>query len=641
MSAAKANDGIIGLAGAGGLYYKSIDQSQTQAMLADALFKKGFAEVDTAPWYGCGKSEGDLGKSLTALTRYHHENNSNADDAVCEGYLSVNSDAEIRFSNGCGMGGAPPPVKVRTLQIHTAGGNISSSSSSVLRVGTKCGRVTLPKTIIPMLEGLATAGGDSAVFPPSDVLAAAHLTFAAVPTVASQYCRGAWGEALSSSSSALTIAYRRARAGGVAHRMRASLRGAEAAKLEGETNNKLSGVLGERTTTPTCSSPDATNSASVPAVDGNGGVDADRVTGTVYLAAHETAHLVCVHDCTYRGVLLGFAQSYERIYGRLHEAIGERVVLDEVSCLVRIEKKTKSGDENASSSCPWFVMDTLRLHDADQPHLFEEAMGRANGADAIIGGSSSGDDVADPGGIAAMKYLQSRGYVLHLSLGMNDAAYMLKFLRECSLRVSASDAHHRTTRVSPFSNVMLAGCWNLIFRDEAHALPFFDCMRTLGVSRKTLPQLVLGGGEVVPQILPHLSCGNGGSATEGTESDVLPIVLENAGIFGAGLLWGAAVYRYEVAKGALIAQRDALSKRIDEAVAKTTERTDSDATYAANPSRYNLAGAAITFAAEDDEALKGIPTRLVLGCVSSHELNETMIAMAHKPSMAIVRAAMV
>ena len=55
---------MLGLAPAGGLYHRPVDTPSTRFMIQRAADDFGIREMDTAPWYGCGKSEIDLGAAL-------------------------------------------------------------------------------------------------------------------------------------------------------------------------------------------------------------------------------------------------------------------------------------------------------------------------------------------------------------------------------------------------------------------------------------------------------------------------------------------------------------------------------------------------------------------------------------------------
>ena len=339
--------------------------------------------------------------------------------------------------------------------------------------------------------------------------------------------------------------------------------------------------------------------------------------------------------------MLSFAQSYERLFGPLHAAMGERVVFDPKTGLVRIVPSSSSVSSTSSEeeSLPWFLLDTLRLHDADSPALHREALGVAD------------DNSSKKGGIEAMRLLQRLGYVQHLSLGLNSAEYALIYLKDTArpfVAAAAAASHSASTdeeapsRLSCFSSVMLAGCWNLIFRDE-HSAALFDFMRTLAVDAEgSVPQLLIAGEACEGQRQPSVAA----------LPSLRPVELHNAGLFGAGLLWGASVYRYGLASTALMAHRDALQRSLDAAIGTSSSSSSSAVTsspaaaddnddsfiaarYAADPSRFNLAGAALAYAQHSD-ALRGVAVRLAFGCGSEAEVEETMVALAHAPPAALV-----
>ena len=107
----------------------------------------------------------------------------------------------------------------------------------------------------------------------------------------------------------------------------------------------------------------------------------------------------------------------------------------------------------------------LRIHDAETPERFEAAM--------------SG------GGVAALARLRAQGKIAEVSLGMNDAAYVLRMIRESA--------------PGTFDSVMMAGSWNLIDQDGYEVL--LECQER-------------------------------------------NIAVHNAGVFASGLLVGGAHYKY-------------------------------------------------------------------------------------------------
>lgn len=107
----------------------------------------------------------------------------------------------------------------------------------------------------------------------------------------------------------------------------------------------------------------------------------------------------------------------------------------------------------------------LRLHDA-------ETMDRFN-------------DVVRHKSIYAMNRLKQEGFIKIISLGMNDAKYILQIL----------EYHDDVV----FDDILMAGCWNLL--DQSGYPVLLECQK------KNIPVI-------------------------------------NAGIFGSGLLWGGSTYQY-------------------------------------------------------------------------------------------------
>ena len=107
----------------------------------------------------------------------------------------------------------------------------------------------------------------------------------------------------------------------------------------------------------------------------------------------------------------------------------------------------------------------LRIHDAETPERFEAAM--------------------EGGGVRALTALRDAGRVSEISLGMNDAAYVLRMLRE--------------NPPGTFDSVMMAGAWNLLDQDGYDVL---------------------------------LECQERG------------VRVHNAGVFASGLLVGGSHYKY-------------------------------------------------------------------------------------------------
>lgn len=532
----------------------------------------GIRSLDTAPWYGCGKSELDAGRALHYMTILQE----------AKPFLNiaeVTLQASLESTNSVER-------KVRVL--HAIGANAADSSSpDVIAMATKCGRVTLPKTLCASLGSLSE--GD-AVDANKNVNADYYMS-------SILHCQSNY--AVHPTSDQQTKRHAQLRANVVASRMQSAMQKALIAQANSAVDARQLSL----------------GSSNDPSLQ----LDTRKVTGTVYLESDETSHLLCVHDCTYKGVLLSFSQSYERLFGAFHASLDETITVDSEGFIsIRKNKSVTltSSSTTQKSDVPWFLIDTLRLHDADTDELFAEAI--------------------EPtvGGILAMRALQSRGYVRHLSLGSNDATFTLRYLRhtasETGLTSPTDELVARSnkaaiTRTGPFGSVLLAGCWNLI-NAEPEAVSLFSYMRHLGVT------------------------------AGGPQNNVLPIELHNAGIFGAGLLWGASVYRYANADDDLIQRRNALSRLLDaemEECGRVHADNKNAELYNLNPSRYHLAGAAITFASSStgmpfndgnktpnttsDVPLMPQVIRLVYGCGSEFELSETMLACACKPSEDIVR----
>ena len=638
---------ILGLAAAGGLYYRRASLEKNAALIRSAVTRHGFRELDTAPWYGCGKSELDLGRTLAAMAKVSPTDDGN--DATGEQQqqqLVINEKASLALPNSYSSTTSDyakkTVIRVRTLHVRDssavegASATIGVSPSSLLRIGTKCGRVILPRSAEPRLAAYGSGGGEavgqsstvaavvgacsSAEQPPLCLSLSSDEAF-----ITREFCTSA----SSSDTCSEDTESQRRRAAAVSERMRAMMAGATAAAEDAKGAADL--AAGSTMASPSTTA-DAPTTTTTPAASG--------VTGTVYLANPETEALLCVHDCSFRGVLLSFAQSYERLFGPLHAAMGERVVIDSKTGLVRIVPSSSAAASDTSGSeeesLPWFLLDTLRLHDADSPALHREAIGAAD------------DNNSKEGGIEAMRLLQRLGYVQHLSLGLNSAEYALIYLKDTArpFVAAAAAASHSAgadevpSSLSCFSSVMLAGCWNLIFRDK-HSAALFDFMRTLAVDAEgSVPQLLIAGEACEGQRQPSVAA----------SPSLRPVELHNAGLFGAGLLWGASVYRYGLASTSLMAHRDALQRGLDAAIGTSSSSSavtsspaaaddDDDsfiaARYAADPSRFNLAGAALAYAQHSD-ALRGVAVRLAFGCGSEAEVEETMVALAHVPPAALV-----
>jgi D-threo-aldose 1-dehydrogenase len=58
---------MLGCAPLGGLYHRRVTAAEVDAVVRAAVLRHGIRDIDTAPWYGHGKSELDLGAALTAL----------------------------------------------------------------------------------------------------------------------------------------------------------------------------------------------------------------------------------------------------------------------------------------------------------------------------------------------------------------------------------------------------------------------------------------------------------------------------------------------------------------------------------------------------------------------------------------------
>lgn len=111
----------------------------------------------------------------------------------------------------------------------------------------------------------------------------------------------------------------------------------------------------------------------------------------------------------------------------------------------------------------------LRLHDAESPEYFYTATQKDAAVDELV-------------------KIKREGHVDEISLGMNDASYILKFLQK----------YPKGT----FDNIMLAGCWNLVDQSGYEVLK--ECQRK-------------------------------------------NVKVVQAGVFGSGLLWGSTRLRYSEA----------------------------------------------------------------------------------------------
>jgi len=111
----------------------------------------------------------------------------------------------------------------------------------------------------------------------------------------------------------------------------------------------------------------------------------------------------------------------------------------------------------------------LRLHDAESPEYYYTATQKGAAVDELV-------------------KIKQDGLVDEISLGMNDASYILKFIRKYP--------------VGTFDNIMLAGCWNLVDQSGYEVLQ--ECQKR-------------------------------------------NIKVVQAGVFGSGLLWGSTHLRYDKA----------------------------------------------------------------------------------------------
>lgn len=59
---------VLGCAPLGGLYHRDISVEQARSVIRAAVLKHGIRELDTAPWYGSGRSEQDIGAILADPT---------------------------------------------------------------------------------------------------------------------------------------------------------------------------------------------------------------------------------------------------------------------------------------------------------------------------------------------------------------------------------------------------------------------------------------------------------------------------------------------------------------------------------------------------------------------------------------------
>jgi len=120
----------------------------------------------------------------------------------------------------------------------------------------------------------------------------------------------------------------------------------------------------------------------------------------------------------------------------------------------------------------------LRLHDAETDVYFDWA-------------------TKDGGAIDTLVQMRKEGLIKHVSLGMNKADYLLKYIRKYP--------------VGTFDNILVAGCWNLLDQSGYELLSLCQTQR---------------------------------------------ISVTLAGIFGSGLLWGGNYLRYQLANRSDLEKRD-------------------------------------------------------------------------------------
>ncbi|CUE73935.1 aldo-keto reductase, putative [Bodo saltans] len=107
---------ILGLAGAAGLYHKPQSQQDVVRLIRRAVVDHGVRALDTAPWYGCGKSEMDLGAAIIDVASTHPE--------------------LVQARSSSNNGGAP-------------------DNSGIIQIFTKVGRVTVKKSVVSSPDTMA------------------------------------------------------------------------------------------------------------------------------------------------------------------------------------------------------------------------------------------------------------------------------------------------------------------------------------------------------------------------------------------------------------------------------------------------------------------------------------------------------
>jgi D-threo-aldose 1-dehydrogenase len=84
---------MLGLAGAAGLYHRRQPQQDVIALVRRGVIRHGIRTLDTAPWYGCGKSEIDVGAAIDDIASSHPElvtpTSSDVDDAEHQSTVQI------------------------------------------------------------------------------------------------------------------------------------------------------------------------------------------------------------------------------------------------------------------------------------------------------------------------------------------------------------------------------------------------------------------------------------------------------------------------------------------------------------------------------------------------------------------------
>ena len=124
----------------------SINKGQVDELVSRAVMAHGIRHIDTAPWYGCGRSEvevGDALRSLAATRRFTQEAPARVTTKV--GWLIRNrfecseADPNVVWENGFAK--TPENDNLVCLRDFTYEGIMESFRQSAARLGPHCPRL--------------------------------------------------------------------------------------------------------------------------------------------------------------------------------------------------------------------------------------------------------------------------------------------------------------------------------------------------------------------------------------------------------------------------------------------------------------------------------------------------------------------